>query len=337
MSHPPETLSKQSIRCLLFDLGDTLWHREDQKRWEQLENESNRRAAQFLRQSSTTALLPTIDDQSLGQRLRQAFDEQIRAMIQRAPLLEPDGGQAIQNVLRMWGLDRVDSSVSSALFEALRVRIAFSRTLFADTLPTLAEFRRRGFLLGVVTNRLWGGEPFYQDLATTGLLDYFALPHIAISGDLGIRKPNPTIFEHVLKSLQVAPQEAAMIGDSLSADILGAQPLGITAIWKPKPWLRAWALAQVTTTPTHAHQPPRPLSLGTFPGIDTADAQIEERTTDADNVPKGVYLTDDDYILARADNSRDYLEQFRQNEIQPDYVIGQIADLLDIFPWSVQP
>ncbi|MGH2509848.1 MAG: HAD family hydrolase [Ktedonobacteraceae bacterium] len=337
MPHLPATFSKQGIRCLLFDLGDTLWYREDQERWEQLESASNRRAADLLRSYTTATRLPLSDERSLEQRLRQTFDEQIRTMIRSAPLLEPDGSQAMQRVLRMWGIESADSALSSALFEALRVRVPHSRTLFADALTTLAELRRRGFLLGVVTNRLWGGEPFYQDLATMGLLDYFESPHIAISGNLGIRKPNPDIFGHVLQTLQVSPPETAMIGDSLSADILGAQPLGITAIWRPKPWLRAWALAQVNTASIPANNQPYPLSRETFPGIDTADAQIEERTPYADKVPQGMYITDDDYILARADNSRDYLEQFRHGEIRPDYVIGQLTDLLEIFPGAAQP
>lgn len=328
----PEALVEQGIRCLLFDLGDTLWYREDQGSWEKLESASNQRAVDLLRKHIEPALLPAIDDPSLGHLLRQAFDEEIRETIRRAPLLEPDPSQAICSVLQKWGSAEVEISLGEALFEALRVRIPNSRPLFADALPTLAELRRRGFLLGIVTNRLWGGEPFYEDLATIGLLDYFEIKHIAISGDLGIRKPNPRIFEHALDLLQVAPEETAMIGDSLSADILGAQPLGITSIWKPKPWLSQWAIAHVASQPTQAHGAPHPLSFGTFPGIDTADTQIEERGEGLKPLPKGMHVTDDDYILARADSSRDYLEQFRCGEIRPDRVIGQLSELLAIFP-----
>ncbi len=332
MSHTAEALIGRGIRCLIFDLGDTLWYRDEQENWDRLESASNRRAAELLRQHSAAALLPANDDQSLGQRLRQEFDAQVRVMIRRAPMQEPDVSQAICAVLNTWGIDGIEYEHGRALFEALRVRIPYSRPLFADSLSTLAELRRRGFLLGVVTNRLWGGAPFHEDLATLGLLDYFELPHIAISGDLGIRKPNPRIFEHVLQALQVAPQETAMIGDSLSADILGAQALGITAIWKPKPWLREWALTHVAAEPGHAENYSHPLSQDTFPGIDTADAQIEERLKEAGSTPTGMYVTDDDSILARVDKGRDYLEQFRRGEIRPDYVIGQVAELLAIFP-----
>ncbi|HEU5377364.1 MAG TPA: HAD family hydrolase [Ktedonobacteraceae bacterium] len=319
---------------MLFDLGDTLWYREDRESWEKRENISNQRAGTLLRQYIDTARLPSMDNRTLGQKLRQDFDEQIRTMIRSAPLLEPDVSQAITNVLQNWNLGKITGSPGRVLFEALRVRIPDSRPLFADTISTLTELRQRGFLLGIVTNRLWGGPAFYEDLSTIRLLDYFERKHIAISGDLGMRKPNPRIFEHVLQTFPVSPQETAMIGDSLSADILGAQPLGITAIWKPKPWLSTWALAHVTSRTAHTRAQPLPVSSGTFPGIDTADAQIEEL---AGAPPGGMYLTDDDYILTRADNSRDYLEQFRCGEIRPDRVIGQLSDLLTIFRGAGQP
>lgn len=328
----PDVFERSGIRCLLFDLGDTLWYREDQKSWEKLEGRANQRAAELLRRQVAAPVFPTLDDLTLGQRLRRSFDEQIRAMIRRAPLLEPDAAQAICDALRTWGIDGTPRALGSTLFEALRVRIPNSRPLFADVLPTLAELRRRGFLLGIVTNRLWGGVPFYEDLATLGLLDYFKLPQIAISGDLGVRKPNPRIFEHVLQALQAAPGETAMVGDSLSADILGAQSLGIMAIWKPKSWLREWALTHVALEPAQADERAHMFSQDTFPGIDTADTQIEERTEQSETFAQGLLVTDDDYILARADNARDYLEQFKRGEIKPDYVIGQLADLLAIFP-----
>jgi putative hydrolase of the HAD superfamily len=67
-----------------------------------------------------------------------------------------------------------------------------------------------------------------------GLLDYFEYPHMAISADLGIRKPHPDIFKHALNGLNVLPEETAMVGDSLEADIGGARRLNILSIWKPQ-------------------------------------------------------------------------------------------------------
>ena len=327
----PEALVERAIRCLLFDLGDTLWYRESQEVWEKLEEASNQRAVDLLHQHIDSSSLPRLDDCALGRTLRRAFEAQVRTMIRKEPLLEPDVVRAISCVLQQWGLAGTDLALCSGLFEALRVRIPNSRPLFPDALATLAELRRRGYLLGIVTNRLWGGEPFHEDLQSIGLLDYVSFKHIAISGDLGLRKPNPRIFEYVLNSFNVEPREAAMIGDSLSADILGVQPLGIYAVWKPKPWLSAWAREHAASQPAHFDGEHQPAPGATFPGEDTADTQLAETLEMPDAPPGEALTTDDDYILARANTSRDYLEQFRRGEIRPDRIIAQLFELLDIF------
>lgn len=327
-----EALKRRQIRCLLFDLGDTLWYRDHQDIWDEQESASNRRATKLLHQYVHPSRLPQIEDRSLGQLLRKKFDEQIRSMIHNSPLLEPDAGQAIVAALQTWGIENVQNATGTSIFEALRVRVPRSRPLFPDAHATLSALRQRGFRLGIVTNRLWGGAPFYEDLDTIGLLEYFDRDHIAISGDMGIRKPNPQIFLHTLNALQVSPQETAMIGDSLSADILGAQPLGIYTIWKPKPWLHSRVLQYASSQPAHATVQVRSRVLDTFPGIDTADAQIPLHATTEGTPLTGMYTTDDDYILARENMGRDYVEQFQRGEIRPDHVIGQLAELLEIFP-----
>jgi FMN phosphatase YigB (HAD superfamily) len=323
---------ERGIRCLLFDLGDTLWYRESQESWDRLESASNQQAIDLLRQQIEPALLPHLDDPALGQALRQAFDTQVRATIRKEPLLEPDATLAVACVLQEWGLRGVDRSLCTALFEALRVRIPHSRPLFPDTLSTLAQIRQRGYLLGIVTNRLWGGKPFHDDLRSLGLLEYVDIAHMAISGDLGLRKPHPRIFESVLHALDVPPGEAAMIGDSLSADILGADPLGIYTIWKPKPWLSQWAKEHAISLAELPASALAPLAGGAFPGEDTADMQIAQPLDAPGPLPAGMYVTDDDYILARAFTGRDYPAQFHRGQIRPDRIITHLAELLEIFP-----
>ncbi len=57
------------------------------------------------------------------------------------------------------------------------------------------------------------------------------LDALAISDAVGIRKPRPEIFEAALAQLDVAPEEALHVGDSLHADVGGAAPLGIHTAW----------------------------------------------------------------------------------------------------------
>jgi putative hydrolase of the HAD superfamily len=56
-----------------------------------------------------------------------------------------------------------------------------------------------------------------------------------ISCDLGYMKPHPRIFEYALEQLSVNPDETAMVGDSLRADVEGSKTLGMTAIWRRPP------------------------------------------------------------------------------------------------------
>lgn len=72
-------------------------------------------------------------------------------------------------------------------------------------------------------------EVQYYKFAHSGLQDCFA--HTLISDEIGINKPQPGIFLRALQLNGVTADEAVMIGDSYSSDILGAQAAGIDQIW----------------------------------------------------------------------------------------------------------
>jgi HAD superfamily hydrolase (TIGR01509 family) len=57
------------------------------------------------------------------------------------------------------------------------------------------------------------------------------LDAIAISHEVGLRKPRREIFEAVLARLGVAPEQAIHVGDSLDADVAGAAALGLRTVW----------------------------------------------------------------------------------------------------------
>lgn len=324
---PVPALHGRIIRCILFDLGDTLWSRKDASMWQRMEGASNQRAVALLRQHVSPALLPALDDEILGQRLRDALDEQVRAAIRLDPGREPNGALACVQALSQWGINTITLSLGAALFEALRVRIPGSRPLFEDVLPTLAQLSRRGFQPGVVTNRLWGGKLFQEDLHTLGLLNHFDYRHMAISADLGVRKPHPAIFQHALDALHVPAEQAVMVGDSLRADIVGAQRLGIFTIWKPKPDWRRRIEAQFVTPGAGA-------SAATSMDSRLHQALLQAELTSGEQVdvpPPGVHITDDDFVLAQVKSRDGQLDRYIRDNITPDLIIERISDLLDIF------
>jgi HAD superfamily hydrolase (TIGR01549 family) len=305
----------RTIRCILFDLGETLWTRSDKDSLHRLEEVANQRAIATLSEHISPANLPITDPIEWGYRLRQTVEAETRRLGRQAPAgHEPDFTLATQKALSDLGIQAVDQEISAAIFEALRVRISQSRALFSDVLPTLAELRRRGFVLGVVTNRQYGGKLFLEDLQTLGLLDYFAPEHIAISADLAIRKPHPAIFMNTLNALGVAPEEAAMVGDNLHADITGAQQLNIFAIWKPKLTLRARAHS------SHAMQK----------RVGNAASSNGERDHPTSVTTQTAHV-DHDYLLEYIHQHDIQQYHYFYHKPQPDLIIEHLSDLLTVF------
>jgi HAD superfamily hydrolase (TIGR01662 family) len=95
--------------------------------------------------------------------------------------------------------------------------------LYEDAIPTLERLRRAGLKLGLVTNAARDLEAFVVHHG----LDVDAG---VVSRDHGFAKPSASIFSAVLELLEVAPQEAAMVGDSLRDDVEGARALGMRGV-----------------------------------------------------------------------------------------------------------
>ena len=101
-----------------------------------------------------------------------------------------------------------------------------------DVRQTLAELRRRGLKLGVITN----GPSAMQrrKLAVLGL--EHAFDAILVSGEEGVRKPDAEIFRRALERCGVAAHEALFVGDHPVADVEGAHRAGLRAVWKYVPY-----------------------------------------------------------------------------------------------------
>ena len=54
---------------------------------------------------------------------------------------------------------------------------------------------------------------------------------VLTSAACGYRKPHKRIFELALEYFNIRAEEVAMVGDTLSADILGANQMGMYSIW----------------------------------------------------------------------------------------------------------
>jgi putative hydrolase of the HAD superfamily len=94
--------------------------------------------------------------------------------------------------------------------------------LYEDALPVLERLRLHGLKLGLVSNTGRDLEAFVAHHS----LDVDAA---ISSGAHGKTKPHESIFRVVLDRLEVEPEDAAMVGDSLADDVDGARALGMQA------------------------------------------------------------------------------------------------------------
>jgi putative hydrolase of the HAD superfamily len=129
----------------------------------------------------------------------------------------------VYNVFTPLGAFPQFSEYFDALFSYFARTVAWQ--LYPETVDTLVSLRKRGILLGVISN---------FDSRLFGLLDGFNITHffdpIVISTHVGAAKPEKTIFLQALAHLKVHPEETFHVGDSLHADIEGASAVGILPV-----------------------------------------------------------------------------------------------------------
>ncbi len=87
----------------------------------------------------------------------------------------------------------------------------------------ILEYLKPNYRLHIITNGFQ--ETQEKKLRNSGILAYF--DKVVNSEMAGVKKPHPTIFKLALELAGTAPSRSLMIGDSLEADILGAQAAGL--------------------------------------------------------------------------------------------------------------
>lgn len=115
----------------------------------------------------------------------------------------------------------------------------------AGALETVAELRRRGVRLALVTN----GSAADQRAKISRHAVESRFDTVLVEGEVGFGKPDGRIFQLALERLDAAPAEAWMIGDDLGWDIAGAQAVGIHSIWARDHALSSGAVETASVKP----------------------------------------------------------------------------------------
>ncbi len=132
--------------------------------------------------------------------------------------------QYIEKYLNEWK-DAVCDRETNDLKEFF-LNFADNSVLLDDVADTLRELRRRGYLIGVITN----GYTFLQDhkLGLSGLRPFVDLT--LVSETEGISKPHTEIFRRAAARLGVPCEACLFVGDHPINDISGARAAGMAAV-----------------------------------------------------------------------------------------------------------
>lgn len=204
---------------VLFDLGSTLVHFDSP--WAEVST--------FSKQELVDTLI------FLGyplpkERFLQAFAGAMRAYyeVRETEYIEKTTESVLRNLLDEWGFPNVPQA---HLRQALDAMYAVSQQywrLEVDAISTLNQLLKLGYRLGAISNAS-DGPDVHKIVEQNGLAGYF--DQLLISAEVGLRKPHPKIFQMALEHFCVPPRRAVMVGDTLSADVLGAKNSGMASIW----------------------------------------------------------------------------------------------------------
>lgn len=206
------------IRAVLFDLGGTLMYARDP--WKPYEARADEALAQRLR--SLGMDLPLTFAAEFRERVHEYHDERDQN------LFETTYFSVVRAMLVERGFAQVtDSAIRSAL-DALFAVTQENWVLEEDALLTLKLLESAGYRMGLVSNA-GDNQDVFQLVERFQIEPFFDF--ILTSAACSYRKPHPRIFELALLHWNLPAQDAVMVGDTLEADVLGAQNAGLASIW----------------------------------------------------------------------------------------------------------
>lgn len=121
---------------------------------------------------------------------------------------------------------RVNKDSIVLLSDAYIDNLSNYNSLIEGTLDIL-EYLKPKYTMHIITNGFQ--EVQGKKMKNSGLEPYFK--SVITSELVGVKKPNPEIFNFALTTCQAKADECMMIGDNYEADVMGALQSGIDAIF----------------------------------------------------------------------------------------------------------
>ena len=130
----------------------------------------------------------------------------------------------LNDTFKALGID-VSAGVVHKLSDDYITYLSTFNHLFHGTIELL-EYLHAKYKLHIITN---GFKEAQQAKLNQSNIDHYFLT-VTNSEMVGVKKPNPKIFQHALQIANATIENSLMIGDNLEADILGALNIEMDAI-----------------------------------------------------------------------------------------------------------
>jgi putative hydrolase of the HAD superfamily len=203
------------IRHILFDLGGTLMHAHGN--WLPVFERADQALTDKLREHHIK-----LESKIFRARLREYYNQRDK------DFQETSYHFVLRELLKELGYAEIDEPV---LRSALDTMFSITQTnwiLEDDTVAALQALKSNGYHLGIFSNA-GDDKDVHQLIANFGVRAHFDF--VLTSAACYYRKPHARAFEIALAQWSIPPEDAAMVGDSLEADIFGANNLGMQSIW----------------------------------------------------------------------------------------------------------
>jgi HAD superfamily hydrolase (TIGR01662 family) len=217
------------ITTVFFDLGDTVWHLPKMPPADLVRGQTMKQVGSLIQRWGYEL---TEDRRFLGRDIRLMVEEETRRAF-HGDCVDPNYPDICRRVARMHDMDLTPEQAEELWEEWNLGGLFLGRELFPDVPGTLAELARRGYRLGSITNRGYGGSKFWDEVREFKLDKAFE--EIVLSCDVGFLKPHPRIYQYALEKMRLEPDECVMVGDSMRADVEGSKTVGMTAVWRLPP------------------------------------------------------------------------------------------------------
>lgn len=187
-------MKKLDVKAVFFDFDDTL--------------QSRKGAYRIYCENFLTKYFPDISKEEREKKLDE-MEEHVDGGYKEREVYFPE-------LIELWNWN--DHPPMQELFDSFNYDYGKNVDMLPGAVDMLKEVKRRGYILGAITNGVSSLQNMKLD--TAGIRNLFDV--VVVSGDIGIYKPDRRIFDEAVRRAGVKNEESLFVGDHPVNDVEGA-------------------------------------------------------------------------------------------------------------------